>query len=131
MSDNTTWGMLAEWDSARGLYHACEGVRDAGYSKWDAHTPFPVHGLDDAMGMKASILPWIILGAAISGIGGAYLLQWWTSVEAYPIIIASKTLNSWPAFVPVIFEVTVLLSARTRGIWKKSMPTTTGWPEPS
>jgi len=105
------YGLLAEYDSASALYAACEGVRDAGYSKWDAHTPFPVHGLERAMGLKPSPVPWIVLGAALTGSSLAFLLQWWVSVKASPLIIAGKPLNSWPAFIPVTFELGVLLGS--------------------
>ena len=61
------FGALAEFATPAELYHACEGVRDAGYTRWDAHTPFPVHGLDRAMGLKASLLPWVVLVMALGG----------------------------------------------------------------
>ena len=67
------YGVLAEFDDPTSLYRACEKVRDAGYKKWDAHTPFPVHGLDDAMGMKASPLPWIVLTLGLSGVAAAWM----------------------------------------------------------
>ena len=105
------YGLLAEFDSAHHLYHACEKVRDAGFSRWDAHTPFPVHGLDRAMGLKPSVLPWICLVTGLSGAGAGMLLQWWTSVVAQPVVISGKPLFSWPAFVPVTFELGVLLGA--------------------
>ncbi|HXU30799.1 MAG TPA: DUF3341 domain-containing protein [Thermoanaerobaculia bacterium] len=102
------FGALAEFSSPAELYHACEGVRDAGYTKWDAHAPFPVHGLDRAMGLKASRLPWVSLvlamGGALTGVG----LQGWVSTMAYPLVISGKPFFSWPAFVPVTFELAVL-----------------------
>ena len=64
---NKKFGMLAEFDSASNIYHACEVVRDAGYRKWDACTPFPVHGLEKAMALRASHLPWFVLCAGIFG----------------------------------------------------------------
>ncbi len=102
------FGVLAEFSSPADLYHACEGVRDAGYTRWDAHTPFPIHGLDRAMGLKASRLPWVVLvmalGGALAGIG----LQGWVSTTAYPLVISGKPFFSWPAFIPVTFELSVL-----------------------
>ena len=71
----THYGALARFDSPKALFHACEKVRDAGYSKWDAHSPFPVHGLDDAMGLPASKLPWIVLVLGLSSAGGGILMQ--------------------------------------------------------
>ena len=86
-------------------------MRDAGYTKWDAHTPFPVHGLDKAMGLKASRLPWVVLVCGLTGAVGGMLLQYWVAVHAYPLIISGKPLFSWPAFVPVTFEMTILVAA--------------------
>jgi Protein of unknown function (DUF3341) len=102
------FGALAEFADPAGLYHACEGVRDAGYTRWDAHTPFPVHGLERAMGLRDSRLPWVVLllalGGGIAGMG----LQGWVSTMAYPLVISGKPFFSWPAFVPVTFELAVL-----------------------
>lgn len=106
------FGILAEFDSPGALYHGCEHVRDAGFRRWDAHTPFPVHGLSHAMGIRGqSRLGFVVIVAALTGGAGAMLLQWWTSAVAYPLIIAGKPLFSWQAFVPVTFEVTVLFGA--------------------
>jgi len=102
------FGALAEFATPAELYHACEGVRDAGYARWDAHPPFPVHGLDRAMGLKASRLPWVSL---VTGLGGAATgmgLQGWVSTMAYPLVISGKPFFSWPAFIPVTFELGVL-----------------------
>jgi hypothetical protein len=113
MSDTETqyYGILAEFDTPAQLMHACERVRDAGYAKWDAHSPFPVHGLDTAMGLPNSKLPWITLVLALTGTALAFTLQWWTSAVDYKFIISGKPFMSWPAFVPVTFEVTILLGA--------------------
>ena len=105
------FGLLAEFKGPGPLLHACEQVRDAGYTKWDAHSPFPVHGLDRAMGMRPSVLPWIVLFLGLGGAAGAMLLQWWVSTTAYPLVISGKPFFSWQAFVPVTFEVSVLLAA--------------------
>ncbi len=69
------FGVLAEFDSAAELYHACEEVRDAGFRKWDAHTPFPVHGLEKAMGIPASKVPWIALVCGLTGASIGMLMQ--------------------------------------------------------
>ena len=105
------FGVLAEFDSAKDIFHACEKVRDQGFQKWDAHTPFPVHGLDKAMGLGPSRLPWIVLAMALIGGSGGFALQAWINVEAYPMVISGKPFLSWQAFVPVTFELTVLLGA--------------------
>ncbi len=104
-------GILAEFDSADDLYSACERMRGAGFTRWDAHTPFPVHGLSRAMGVRNSRVPWVVLVSALLGAAGAMLLQWWTSAVDYPLVIAGKPLFSWPAFIPVTFEVMVLFGA--------------------
>lgn len=102
------FGVLAEFASPAALHRACEGVRDAGYTRWDAHAPFPVHGLDRAMGLRASRLPWISLVPALAGAGLGMGLQGWVSTIAYPLVISGKPFFSWPAFVPVTFELAVL-----------------------
>ena len=109
--DTSNYGMLAEYGSASAIYHACEKVRDAGYTRWDAHTPFPVHGLDGAMGLSRSKLPWLVLVCGLSGAAFAFGLQWWTSAVAQPVVIAAKPIFSWQAFVPVTFELGVLFAA--------------------
>ena len=102
------FGALAEYATPADLFRACERVRDAGYTKWDAHTPFPVHGLDRAMGMRRSVLPWIILVIGLSGAAGGFLLQWWVHDMAYPLTISGKPHFAWPAYVPITFELGVL-----------------------
>lgn len=123
-------GYLAEFDSVKDLYHAAEEVRDAGYSRWDCHTPFAVHGLDAAMGLKRSKLPWFVFVGGITGTAVAFTLQtltqtnFWGSIglgfletiaETYPTVVQAKPTNIWtlPAFFPVMFELTILFSAFT------------------
>jgi hypothetical protein len=110
---NQTYGILAEYDSAHAVYEACKKVRDAGYSKWDACTPFAVHGLDKAMGLKPSVLPWFVLAAGITGGVLMTVFMIWTSVYDYPLNIGGKPTWSIPAFVPPAFEVTILFAALT------------------
>ncbi len=105
------WGALAEFTTAPEIFHACEKVRDQGFTKWDAHTPFPVHGLDGAMGLSMSKVPWIVLVCGLTGTACATLLQWWVSVVEYPLVISAKPLFSLPAFVPIMFELSVLFGA--------------------
>jgi hypothetical protein len=106
-------GYLAEFDDPHLLLHACEQVRDAKYRRWDAHTPFPVHGLNDAMGLRGTLLPWLVLGGGVAGLMLALLMQWWMNAVDYPFLISGKPYFSLPAFIPVVFELTVLLSAIT------------------
>lgn len=106
-------GVLAEYDTTHGIFHACEQVRDAGFKRFDSYTPFPVHNLDKAMGLGPSYLPWLVLIAGISGATLAMLFMIWTSAYDYPLNIGGKPLFSIPAFIPVTFEVTILFSGLT------------------
>lgn len=108
LPDGERFGLLAEFATPEALYQACEKVRDAGYTHWDAHTPFPIHGLDRAMGLKASKLPWIVLVMALGGAATGMGLQGWVATMAYPLVISGKPFFSWPAFVPITFELGVL-----------------------
>lgn len=105
------FGVLAEFETPSTLYHACEAVRDHGFVKWDAHTPFPVHGLENAMGIGRSHVPWLALVGGLTGAAGAFALQAWVSTSAYEMVISGKPMLSWQAFVPVTFEVGVLCGA--------------------
>jgi hypothetical protein len=105
--------VLAQFGTAAELYHACERVRDAGFTRWDAHTPFPVHGLDRAMGLKRSPLPWLVLVMGLLGAGAGFGLQAWVHTEAYPLVISGKPYFAWPAFIPITFEVAILFAALT------------------
>lgn len=113
MKNPTNYGLLAEYDSASGIYEACKKVRHAGYTKWDACTPFPVHGLEKAMGLKPSVLPWMVLVAGITGCGLALWFMVWVAAYDYPLNIGGKPTWSIPAFIPIAFEVTILFSALT------------------
>lgn len=90
---------------------AAERVREAGYRRWDCHSPFPIHAVESAMGIKRSILPFIVLGCGIAGASIGILMQWWMNAFDYPLNISGKPLWSIPANIPVIFELTILLSA--------------------
>ncbi len=106
-------GLLAEYNTPREILAAARKVRDAGFTRWDTYTPFAVHGMDPAMGIKMTILPWIVLGAGLTGLATAILLQWWTNAFDYPWVISGKPIWSIPANVPIYFELTVLFSALT------------------
>lgn len=106
-----TYGMIAEFESSGALLHAAEKMRDAGYTTFDCHSPFPIHGMDAAMGLKRSVVGYV---AGISGLCGgvfALWLQWWTSAVDYPIVISGKPFFSYVAFVPVTFGLSVLFAA--------------------
>ncbi len=104
-------GVLAEFTTEGAIKAAAAEVRDAGYRRWDTHTPYPVHGLEKAMGLRASQLPWLVLAAAFAGCLLAVWMQWWMNARDYPIMVSGKPLWSIPATIPVTFELTVLFSA--------------------
>ena len=105
------WGLLAEFESVDALLAAAEKVRDAGFTRFDAHVPFPVHGLDEAMGIRPSRLPLLVLGGGTTGACAGLLLQWWTNAVDYKYLIGGKPLFGLPVAVPVTFELTVLLAS--------------------
>jgi len=111
MAEPKTYGILAEFATTSSLYHGCEKIRDAGFKDWDAHAPFPVHGLEKAMGLPRSKLPWVVFASAMIGAAGGMTLQWWVATIAYPLVISAKPLFSWPAFIPVTFELSILFGS--------------------
>ncbi len=120
MSDSTstptsyperTVGLLAEYDTPEALLAAAEQIREEGFKKWDTYSPFPVHGIDEAMGVKPTILPWIVLCCGLIGGSSGLLMQWWMNTIDYPFFVSGKPLFSLPANIPVSFEFTILLSA--------------------
>ncbi|MDH3889752.1 MAG: DUF3341 domain-containing protein [candidate division Zixibacteria bacterium] len=104
-------GLLAQFDTPQALLDAAQVVHKAGIKKFDSHSPFAIHGMDDAMGLKRSPLGYIVGVMGTIGLLGALGLQYWTSSQAYPLVISGKPLFSYQAFVPVTFAITVLLSA--------------------
>lgn len=109
------YGYLAEFKSASALYKAAEKIRDAGFKKWDCYSPYPIHGLDGAMGLKRSILPWFVFFGGMTGTATAFALQYGTQVVLYPTVVQGKPANIFtiPAFFPVMFELTILFSGIT------------------
>ena len=101
-------GLMGEFETPEQLLSAAKKAREAGYKRVDAYTPFPIEGLAEAIGTRRSWVPLITL---IGGLGGgltAFGLQYWVAVITYPMNIGGRSLNSWPAFIPVTFELTVL-----------------------
>jgi mono/diheme cytochrome c family protein len=114
MSENTSdkhYGILGEFETVGEILSAAETVRNSGYTKWDCHTPMPVHGLDDAMGVKPTRLPWLVLLAGLTGGGFGVWMQWWTNGYDYVYRISGKPDFSLPANIPVAFETTILFAA--------------------
>ena len=104
-------GLVGLYDDPAALIRGAEQVRDAGYRHWDCHTPYPVHGLDDAMGLKPSPVPYVTITAGFIGLTVALLLTGLLSAWHYPIRIGGKPLWSWQAFVPIYFELFVLFAS--------------------
>jgi Protein of unknown function (DUF3341) len=103
--------LLAEFSSSGELLHAAGKVRGAGYTQFDAHSPFPIHGMDAAMGLPDSKLGLIVFPIALTGTTLAFLMMWWMNGVDYPLVIGGKPPYSLPSQVPIMFEVTILLSA--------------------
>lgn len=106
-------GVVAFFDNPHALIEATKKVKAQNYEEFDCFTPFPVHGLDQAQGLKRSPLPYVTFLAGVGGCSIGFGLQYFTSVMDWPLIVGGKPFNSWPAFVPVMFELTVLLAALT------------------
>jgi hypothetical protein len=107
------YGLMAEFKGADALKDAARRARDAGYGQVEAYSPFPVEGLDDAVGFRGSRVPLATLIGGFVGGAGGFFLQWYAAVIDYPINIGGRPTNSWPAFIPVTFEMTVLFAALT------------------
>jgi hypothetical protein len=102
------YGVMAEFDTAEELLRASKQVRDAGYKNMDAYAPFPVEGLSEALGLKRNLVSLITFCGGLAGGLGGFGFEYWVNVVSYPMNIAGRPLNSWPAFIPVTFELTVL-----------------------
>jgi len=106
--------ILAEFETAHDVLSAAERVRDAGYARWDTHTPFPVHGMDRAMGLGDSRVGWIVIACAVTGLTGAFVMMHWMNGIDYPLVVGDKpggAPGTLPSMVPIMFELTILLSA--------------------
>ena len=105
------YGVLAEFTTPDELLTATRRAYEAGYRQMDAYTPFPIEGLAAALGFQRTRLPLIVLlGGIVGGLGG-YLMQYWIAAIDYPLNIGGRPFNSWPAFIPVTFELTILVAA--------------------
>ncbi|MCB2206065.1 DUF3341 domain-containing protein [bacterium] len=106
-----TAGMTGLFHDPDTVLSAATEIRRAGYRQFDFHTPYPLHGLDDAMGVKRTVLPWIAFGTGLLGTLAATLLQWWTGAVDYPLIIGGKPFFAFEPSIPIMFELTVLFCA--------------------
>jgi hypothetical protein len=105
------YGLLAEFDTPQALLDAAHAVRKAGYTKTDAFSPMPIHGLAEAIGFEESIIPKVVLGGGITGLIAGYGLEYWTQVIAFPQNIGGRPYHAWVAFIPPAYETTILLAA--------------------
>ncbi len=112
MSEEQLYGLAAEFESDAQLVHAAEEAYARGYRRMDGFTPFPIEGLAEALGKKNRIPLLVLLGGIVGG-GSAYFMEWFANVVSYPINSGGRPLHSWPAFIPITFELTVLGAALT------------------
>jgi hypothetical protein len=105
------YGLMAEFDGPDDLLEAARRVYEEGYRRLDAYSPFPVPGLAEAIGFRRTRLPLLVLLGGIAGGLGGYFLQYWIAAIDYPINVGGRPLHSWPSFIPVTFELTVLVAA--------------------
>jgi len=115
------FAVIGEFETVDQIMAAARKTREAGYTHFDVHTPFPVHGMERAMGLKPTLLPWLSLMGGLTGLGVAVFLVWWTnaitvedlpvSLQGYEYLISGKPLFSLPANIPILFELTILITA--------------------
>ena len=118
-SEIGVYGMTAEFDTPERLMDAAEAARLEGYKVMDAYSPFPIHGLSDAIGFKSVAVPYLVFFGGFCGIMFGFTLQWWTSTIDYPLNVGGKPFDSLPAFIPVMYESTILFAALSAffGMW--------------
>ena len=106
-------GLLGEFADVSAVVSAAQKTRAAGYKVWDVHSPFPIHGIDAVIGIRPTVLPWLVLCGGLTGLASGLALQWFCNAFDYQIIVSGKPMFSLPANIPIIFECTVLFSALT------------------
>jgi hypothetical protein len=107
------YGVLAEFETPQDLVDACKQAYQAGYRRMDAFTPYPIEAVAEAIGFHRNMLPFLVLVGGIVGCVGGFAMQYWMSVVDYPVIVGGKPAFSWPLFVPITFETTILVAALT------------------
>ncbi|MDB6064258.1 MAG: hypothetical protein JWR26_466 [Pedosphaera sp.] len=108
---NPIYGLMAEFGSHKTLVDAARRARAEGYRALEAYTPFPVHGLSEALGQRRTFVPlFVLIGGMVGGLGG-YFMEWYAMAVDYPINIGGRPLHSWPAFIPITFELTILCAS--------------------
>jgi hypothetical protein len=110
-SGTAIYGLMAEFETHDQLLDAARRAHENGYRQMDGYTPFPIEGLPEALGRKRTLVPFVVLlGGIVGGLGG-YFMEWYASVVSYPINVGGRPLHSWPSFIPITFELTVLGAA--------------------
>ncbi len=105
------YGLMAEFENPNELVAAARRAREEGYKKMDAYTPYPIHELTEALGIRPTRLPLLVLAGAVLGCATALGLQWFSATIHYPLNVGGRPLASWPMFIPITFELTVLFAA--------------------
>ncbi len=105
------YGLVAEFDRAEALLEATQRAARAGYRRLEAYAPFPIDGLTEAMGFRKTLVPLIVLAGGILGGVGGFSMEWFSATIHYPINVGGRPLDSWPSFIPVTFELTILGAA--------------------
>ena len=122
-----TFGMMAEFDDHHQLVNAAAAAHSAGYRKMDAYSPYPIHGLSEALGQSPTKISSLVLLGGLTGCIGGFALMCWITLVAYPMNVAGKPMYSWPAYIPITFETTVLCAALTAVV---GMIALNGLPQP-
>ncbi len=110
------YALVAQFDSVEAIRLAAERTRKAGYTRTDAYTPFPVEGLDEDLGMRPTNLGWAVLIIGILGGLAGFFLQWWSATTYYPLNVGGKPLNSWPNWIVIMYEFTILSAGLAAGL---------------
>jgi len=105
---DSLYGLVARFETAEALVEAARRTREAGYTRIDAHTPFPIEGLAEALDLRKSPVPMMTLIGGVLGAGSAFTMQWYSATIGYPWNIAGRPPNSWPSFIPITFELGIL-----------------------
>jgi hypothetical protein len=121
-STPTLYGLMAEFETPAALVHAAERARLEGYRDMDAYSPIPIEELSEALGLRRTRLPMLVLAGGILGGLAGYSLEYWSQAIAYPLNVGGRPLHSWPHFIPVTFETTVLGAALSAfvGMWARN-----------
>jgi hypothetical protein len=121
------YGIVAEFSTVEGVMEAAEKAKKAGYKSMETYSPFPVEGLDEATGHAPTRLGWVVFWMGITGFCTGFFMQWYSNTQFYPLNIGGKPLNSWPNWVVITFECTIIFSAFTAGLF---MLGRNGFPRP-